>query len=93
MNRAEEGTCKRACWPGAANYESDWIRPEKGKSTRHRLMVAGPEKENESEGSFAKGKGKVRGKMRARLVGLLNGRFIEGGKEEGTAVGRQESSG
>lgn len=31
--------------------------------------------------------------MRARLVGDLNGRFIEGGKEEGTPVGRQESSG
>ena len=91
MNRAEEGTCKHACWPGAANYESDWIRPGKGKSTRHTVMVAGPEKENKSEGSFAKGK--VRGKMRARLVGDLNGRFIEGGKEEGTPVGRQESSG
>lgn len=44
----------------------------------HAVMVAGPEKENESEGSFAKGK--VRGKMRTRLIGHLNGRFIEGKK-------------
>lgn len=67
-----------ACWPGAATYSSDWIRPGKGKSTRHAVMVAGPERENESEGSFAKGK--VRGKMRSRLIGHLNGRFVEGKK-------------
>jgi len=64
------------------NWESRWIRPENSAIARHRVMVAGPEKDIErvSEG---KKKGKPADWSSAE------GELIEG--EEVMSAGRKES--